>query len=80
MGMPPWKAHNRECRAALKLIRATIEEHCPPGVLPSEGQGNGLHGPALLGEAEALSRTIIATVDKLILQSREMPPAESIKA
>lgn len=48
-----------DCRAALQLIRATIEEHCPPGVLLSEDQVNGHFGPTLLGEAEALSRAIV---------------------
>ncbi|AZV21585.1 hypothetical protein EJ079_22365 [Mesorhizobium sp. M7A.F.Ce.TU.012.03.2.1] len=36
-----------ECRAALTLIRRTIEEHCTPGVLPSEEMINGLYGPGL---------------------------------
>ncbi|WP_164898778.1 hypothetical protein [Mesorhizobium sp. M7A.F.Ca.MR.362.00.0.0] len=54
-----------ECRLALTLIRRTIEEHCPPGVLPSEEMTNGLFGPELMDEAEALSRAIVATVEKL---------------
>ncbi|RUV11583.1 MULTISPECIES: hypothetical protein [unclassified Mesorhizobium] len=52
-------------RAALRIVRATIEEHCPPGVLPSEEAVNGLHGPTLIGEAEALARAIVATVGRL---------------
>lgn len=52
-------------RAALHLIRATIEEHCPPGVLMSEEQVNGHYGPTLLGEAEAISRAIVETVARL---------------
>ncbi|TIW77798.1 MAG: hypothetical protein E5V53_24485, partial [Mesorhizobium sp.] len=54
-----------ECRAALRMIRATIEEHCPPGVLLSEDQVNGQYGPTLLDEAEALSAAIVATVKRL---------------
>jgi hypothetical protein len=69
-----------ECRAALRLIRATIEEHCPPGVLPSEEAVNGLYGPTLYGEAEALARAIVTTVEKLQLQAALKPPAASIKA
>ncbi|WP_027167310.1 hypothetical protein [Mesorhizobium sp. WSM3224] len=68
-----------ECRTALTLIRRTIEEHCPPGVLPSEEMVNGLYGPELIHEAEALATAIVATVDKLTLQAHEMPPASSIK-
>lgn len=38
-----------ECRAALTLIRRTIEEHWPPGVVPSEEAVNGLYGPEPMG-------------------------------
>jgi hypothetical protein len=65
----------QECRAALMLIRRTIEENCPPGVLPTEEMVNGLYGPELIHEAEALATAIVATVDKL---SRQIPPASSI--
>ncbi|WFP65737.1 MULTISPECIES: hypothetical protein [unclassified Mesorhizobium] len=68
-----------ECRAALRMIRATIEEHCPPGVLMSEEQVNGHYGPRLLDEAEALSVAIVATVERLSFQPQEFPPAPSIK-
>ncbi|RUU48695.1 hypothetical protein EOD08_01515 [Mesorhizobium sp. M6A.T.Ca.TU.002.02.2.1] len=54
-----------ECRAALTLIRRTIEEYCPPGVLPSEEMVNGLYGPDPIHEAEALARAIIETVERL---------------
>ncbi|KAA3452267.1 hypothetical protein C7I87_02450 [Mesorhizobium sp. SARCC-RB16n] len=37
--------------AALTIIRRTIEEHCPPGVLPCEEMVNGLYGPGLMDEA-----------------------------
>ncbi|WJI69388.1 MULTISPECIES: hypothetical protein [unclassified Mesorhizobium] len=53
-----------ECRAALTLIRRTIEDHCPPGVLPSEEAVNGLYGPGLMDEAEALAAAIVATIDQ----------------
>ncbi|WP_032808701.1 hypothetical protein [Mesorhizobium sp. WSM1293] len=59
-----------ECRAALTLIRRTIEEHCPPGVLPSEEMVNGLYSPELMGEAEAIAAAIVATVAKLEVQRR----------
>ncbi|WP_292317310.1 hypothetical protein [Mesorhizobium sp.] len=62
-----------ECRAALRMIRATIEEHCPPGVLLSEDQVNGQYGPTLLDEAEALSVAIVATVERLSFEPREIP-------
>ncbi|CDX26605.1 conserved hypothetical protein [Mesorhizobium plurifarium] len=62
-------------RQALRLIRATIEEHCPPGVLMSEDQVNGHYGPTLLGEAEALAAAIVTTVQRLT----QKPPAASIK-
>ncbi|RUW42997.1 MAG: hypothetical protein E5W15_12170 [Mesorhizobium sp.] len=68
-----------ECRAALRMIRATIEEHCPPGVLLSEDQVNGQYGPTLLDEAEALSAAIVATVKRLSFDPQEIPPAPSIK-
>ncbi|RWB20386.1 MAG: hypothetical protein EOQ40_15070 [Mesorhizobium sp.] len=62
---------------ALNMIRKTIEDHCPPGVLPSEEDVNCLYGPTLFGEAEALARAIVATVEKLGAQQRaekENPP------
>ncbi|WP_245430102.1 hypothetical protein [Mesorhizobium sp. WSM3859] len=68
------------CRAALRMIRATIEEHCPPGVLKSEEQVNGHYGPTLLDEAEALSVAIVATVERLSFEPRERTPAPSIKS
>lgn len=34
-------ANDPHCRAALQLVRATIEEYCPPAVLPSEEYING---------------------------------------
>ncbi|RUW62117.1 hypothetical protein [Mesorhizobium sp. M7A.F.Ca.US.008.03.1.1] len=69
-----------DCRAALRLIRETIEDHCPPGVLPSEEAVNGIYGPGLLDEAEALAAAIVATVERLQLSSAVKPPAPSIKA
>ncbi|TPM19757.1 hypothetical protein [Mesorhizobium sp. B2-3-6] len=69
-----------DCRLALTMIRRTIEEHCPPGVLPSEETVNGLFGPDLLGEAEAISAAIVATVERLQLQATMKPPAPNIKA
>ncbi|ODA95006.1 hypothetical protein BFX40_20480 [Mesorhizobium sp. SEMIA 3007] len=62
-------------RAALRLIRETVEEHCPPGVLPSEEAVNALYGPGLMDEAEAIAAAVIATVNRLQLQT-----APSIKA
>lgn len=59
------KIEAEDCRAALTLVRRTIEEHCPPGVLPSEEMVNGLFGPGLMDEAEALAAAIVATVEKL---------------
>ncbi|WP_292511811.1 hypothetical protein [Mesorhizobium sp.] len=56
-----------------------IEEHCPPGVLLSEDQVNGQYGPTLLDEAEALSVAIVATVERLSFEPREIPPAPSRK-
>ncbi|TPM92745.1 hypothetical protein [Mesorhizobium sp. B2-1-3A] len=72
--------NDHEGRAALRLIRATVEEHCPPGVLPSEEAVNGIHGPSLMDEAEALAAAIVATVERLQLQTAVKPPAPSIKA
>ncbi|MDX8454056.1 hypothetical protein RFM98_14940 [Mesorhizobium sp. VK9D] len=69
-----------DCRAALRMIRATIEEHCPPGVLMSEEQVNGHYGPTLLDEAEALSVAIVATVERLSIEAPAKPPVPSIKA
>ncbi|TPM59176.1 hypothetical protein FJ959_09925 [Mesorhizobium sp. B2-2-4] len=69
-----------ECRLALTMIRRTIEEHCPPGVLPNEEMINGLYSPDLMGEAQAISAAIVATVEKLQLQATVKPPAPSIKA
>ncbi|MBZ9922845.1 hypothetical protein LB579_34915 [Mesorhizobium sp. BR1-1-7] len=67
-----------ECRAALTLIRRTIEDHCPPGVLSSEEMVNGLYGLDLMGEAQAIAAAIVATVERLQLPVK--PPAPSIKA
>ncbi|TGU95020.1 hypothetical protein EN794_025620 [Mesorhizobium sp. M00.F.Ca.ET.151.01.1.1] len=69
-----------DCRALLRLIRVTIEEHCPPGVLPSEDYINGRDGPSLLAEAEALAAAIVATVDRLSFEPLEIPPAPCIKS
>lgn len=69
-----------EGRAALRLIRHTIEEHCPPGVLPSEEAVNGLYGPGLMDEAEATAAAIVATVARLQVQATLKPPAPSIRA
>jgi hypothetical protein len=68
------------CRAALHMIRATIEEYCPPGVLMSEEQVNGHFGPTVLDEAEALSVAIVATVERLSFNDTPKPPASSIKS
>ncbi|TPN79951.1 hypothetical protein [Mesorhizobium sp. B1-1-2] len=69
-----------DAEAALTLIRRTIEEHCPPGVLPSEEMVNGLYSPTLMGEAEAIAAAIVATVERLQLQTTVKPPAPNIKA
>ncbi|MER9140936.1 hypothetical protein NKI20_32755 [Mesorhizobium sp. M0830] len=68
-----------ECRAALTLIRRTIEEHCPPGVLPSEEVVNGLYGPELIHEAEAIAAAIVATIDQMQLRVMMKSPSPSIK-
>ena len=72
--------------AALTLIRRTIEDHCPPGVLPSEEAANGLYGlglmdeaEALAAEAEALAAAIVATIDQMQLRVMTKPPSPSIK-
>ncbi|TPM41525.1 hypothetical protein [Mesorhizobium sp. B2-3-4] len=67
------------CRAALRMIREAIEQHCPPGVLPSEEAVNGLYGPCVMDEAEALAAAIVATVDRLQLSTTTKPPAPNIK-
>jgi hypothetical protein len=70
------------CRAALRMIRATIEEHCPPGALMSEEQANGHYGPTVLGEAEAISAAIVATVQRLSFdepQKLKSPPTGPTK-
>lgn len=66
-------------RAALQMIRETIEDHCPPGVLPSEEAVSCIYGSTLYGEAEAISAAIVATVERLQLRST-VKPAPSIKA
>ncbi|CDX39158.1 conserved hypothetical protein [Mesorhizobium sp. ORS 3359] len=71
--------NDSDCRAVLQMIRTTIEEHCPPGVLMSEEQVNGHYGPTLLDEAEALSVAIVATVERLSFDGMTKPPAPSIK-
>ena len=72
--------NDNDCWAALRMIRATIEEHCPPGVLMSEEQVNGHYGPTILDEAEALSVAIVATVERLSVDGTPKPPAPSIKS
>ncbi|RUX26812.1 hypothetical protein EOA13_22085 [Mesorhizobium sp. M7A.F.Ca.US.011.01.1.1] len=69
-----------ECRAALTLIRRTIEEHCPPGVLPSEEMVNGLYGPELTHEAQAIAAAIVATIDQMQLRVMMKPPSPSIRS
>ncbi|ESY64352.1 hypothetical protein NKH57_27990 [Mesorhizobium sp. M1050] len=73
------KIQTDECRAALTLIRRTIEEHCPPGVLPSEEVVNGLYGPELIHEAEAIAAAIVATIDQMQLRVMMKSPSPSIK-
>ncbi|ESX46912.1 hypothetical protein NLY43_02995 [Mesorhizobium sp. C416B] len=73
------KIEAAECRAALTLIRRTIEDHCPPGVLPSEEAVNGLYGAGLMDEAEALAAAIVATIDQMQLRVMVKPPSPSIK-
>lgn len=60
------------------MIRRTIEEHCPPGVLPSEEMVNGLYNPEIMGEAQAICAAIVATVERLQMAAVK-PPAPSIK-
>ncbi|MBZ9719083.1 hypothetical protein LB519_14640 [Mesorhizobium sp. AD1-1] len=67
-------------RAALQMIRETIEDHCPPGVLLSEEAVNGIYGPTLQGEAAAISAAIVATVERLQLRTTVKPPTPNIKA
>ncbi|WP_245438046.1 hypothetical protein [Mesorhizobium sp. WSM4312] len=50
------------------------------GVLPSEEAVNGLYGPTLLDEAEAIAVAIVATIDKVKLRVTMKPPAPNIKA
>ncbi|MBZ9683186.1 hypothetical protein LB531_21240 [Mesorhizobium sp. CO1-1-2] len=69
-----------ECWTALAMIRRTIEDHCPPGVLPEDEMVYGLYAPTMMGEAEAISRAIVATVAKLQVQGTLKPPAPNIKA
>ena len=64
--------------AALTLIRRTIEDHCPPGVLPSEEAANGLCGLGLMDEAEALAAAIVATIDQMQLRVLTPAPSPSI--
>ncbi|AZO57723.1 hypothetical protein EJ077_18420 [Mesorhizobium sp. M8A.F.Ca.ET.057.01.1.1] len=61
------------------IVGATIEDHCPPGVLPSEEAVNCIYGPTLQGEAEAISAAIVATVERLQLRTTVKPPAPNIK-
>ena len=68
-----YEDRSRRCRAALTLIRRTIEEHCPPGVLPSEE-------PELIHEAEALAAAIVATIDMMQLRVMMKPSSPSIKS
>jgi len=68
-----------ECRAALRMIRATIEAPARLPAVMSEEQVNGHYGPSVLDEAEALSVAIVATVERLSFEPREIPPAPSIK-
>ncbi|TPN43190.1 hypothetical protein [Mesorhizobium sp. B1-1-7] len=68
------------CRDALTLIRTTIEEHCPPGVLPSEEAVNCLYAPTIFGEAEAISRAIVATVERLTAENKKARPGEPERA
>lgn len=63
----------------MRLIRETVEEHCPPGVLPSEEAVNGIYGPGLMDEAEAIAGAIVATIERLQLQTAVKPPAPNIR-
>ena len=66
--------NDSDCRAALQLIRETIEQHCPPGVLPSEEVVTGLYGPTVMHEAAALAEAIVKTVSRLSFDPQELPP------
>lgn len=49
-----WRANLANARAALRMVRETIEAHAPPGTLPSEEAVAHLYGPELTDEAEAI--------------------------
>lgn len=46
-------------RAALRMIRQTIETLGPPGALPSEEAVLGARGPELVHEAEAICEALV---------------------
>jgi hypothetical protein len=48
-------------------------------VLPSEEAVNGLYGPGLMDEAEALAAAIVATIDQMQLRVMVKPPSSSTK-
>ncbi len=48
-------------------------------MLPSEEAVNGLYGPELIHEAEALAAAIVATIEKMQLRVMMKPPSPSIK-
>ena len=48
-------------------------------MLPSEEAVNGLYGPELMHEAEALAAAIVATIDKMQLRVMMKQSSRSIK-
>jgi hypothetical protein len=49
--------------AALRMIRETVEQVCPPGVLPSEEAVLQLYGPEPMHEGQAISDAIVRAAD-----------------
>jgi hypothetical protein len=56
----PGNENIRECRAAVRMIRETIEMHAPPGSVPSEEYVE----PPFTAEAEALVKGVLALAGK----------------
>lgn len=49
--------------AALRMIRETVEQVCPPGVLPSGEAVLILYGPEPIHEGQAISEAIIRAAE-----------------
>jgi hypothetical protein len=56
VSLETYRADRADARAALRIIREALEDHCPPGTVPAEENVE----PPLTAEAEVLVKAVLA--------------------